>query len=133
MQVFYSKLRTSLPAKHVDVYSNPAAFVSLMLAWASRRSKEALRACVPAVTVIRGECHVFAGVGVYSVCEIFYWAGKEAQMVVNSDTMTIHRYRYITIHNGGRICYVTVAYGTIHRSVHIFLSTGAFGQGDVGV
>lgn len=69
-----------LPTDHIDVYKTPEQFLACLLHWMKRRREgesTGMKLRKQAVaTLIRRECHVFAGVGVYTVCEIFYLAGN---------------------------------------------------------
>ncbi|KLO08811.1 hypothetical protein SCHPADRAFT_893578 [Schizopora paradoxa] len=70
---------TDLPTDHIDVYKTPEQFIACLLHWMQRRREgetTGMKLRKQAVaTLIRRECHVFAGVGVYTVGEVFHLAG----------------------------------------------------------
>jgi hypothetical protein len=71
-----------LPACPPDIYSDFTAFLHCVASWLSERSKAKQRNRL-ACDIIRETCKVWAGIGVYTVCELFFDSG-----------MSITRIRY---------------------------------------
>lgn len=80
LQIHWAPDRNSLPNRYIDIYENPLGFLYVFLRWIDhqlQRNGTAMRKRqLPVVTLIRSECQLFAGIGVYTLCEILYLAGE---------------------------------------------------------
>jgi len=80
-QVHWAVQANALPTDHIDIYKTPEQYIACLLHWIKQRRDSSLKLRKQAVaTLVRRECHVFAGVGVYTVCEVFFIAGLSLLM-----------------------------------------------------
>jgi len=79
--VHWAVQANALPTDHIDIYKTPEQYIACLLHWIKQRRDSSLKLRKQAVaTLVRRECHVFAGVGVYTVCEVFFIAGLSLLM-----------------------------------------------------
>lgn len=106
---------------YIDVYKSPAQFLACLLHWIKQRRDSSLGLRKQAVvTLIRRECHVFAGVGLHSVCEIFYLAGERPKHIGWCNQLRKTGYRAFPFDDRGGVVYGHVSSRQIIRShVHV--------------
>jgi hypothetical protein len=59
-----------------DVYEDYAGFLQIVAAWIKERAKSTSKRTGLASMVVRNASEVWGGVGVYTVCELFFLASK---------------------------------------------------------
>lgn len=78
-KVHWAETKLLLPNKHIDILQHPAAFINVLGRWIGylieRRKKITGNRNGLAAMVIKEEGQLFAGIGVYTICEIFHLAG----------------------------------------------------------
>ncbi|TDL25100.1 hypothetical protein BD410DRAFT_837346 [Rickenella mellea] len=73
--IHWAQTRLKLPAQHVDIFTHPILFIKLFLHWIDKRCQKYDLRHGAVIYLLRSECHLFAGIGVYTICEIFFIAG----------------------------------------------------------
>ncbi len=63
---------------YIDIYHNYTAFLELVAQWTSQRASMSSKRSGLVCEVMREASHVWFGVGVYTVCEILFMAGKQS-------------------------------------------------------
>lgn len=96
MQPIWGRSREELPAQHVDVYQDYRGFLEQVTAWADQNLSSARNGF--AINAIRKACKIFGGVGVYTVLELFFRAGKSNLVIsLRYNILTVSIFRTLTI------------------------------------
>lgn len=81
LKIHWAETKLLLPNKHIDILMHPGAFVITLTRWIMHRIESGTQIAKSrkglAVSIIKEEGQLFAGIGVYTICEIFFLAGRK--------------------------------------------------------